>query len=149
MVFVIDGTQSMQPFFKGVSDGIIASMKELSLDNKNHFKFSVLIYRDMEDKQDVYEYFPLRQTHYNSASAWVNARKASSTKDDPDMTEAMYYGIQTAIRRTAPPEKETNVLVLVGDAGDNGRGGDGKPVKLQKKYWTCYTSTNSISSLSR
>jgi hypothetical protein len=127
LIFVLDGTSSMQPYFASVSDGIIESMKMLSADRRNSFNFSVLIYRDKEDKEMVTEYHSL-SSDYKVIADWLKGKKASSNPSDHDLCEALNYGLKAALRKTSPPETETNIVILVGDAADNGKAIDDAPV---------------------
>lgn len=127
MIFVIDGTKSMSPYFASVSEGIIESMKDLVSDKRNDFRFSVMIYRDKEDKDNVAEFKGL-SSDYGVIASWLRDRKAFSNDDDHDFTEAVNYGVSSALRKTSPDKKQTNVVILVGDAGDNGKAIDDNPV---------------------
>jgi hypothetical protein len=119
IVFIIDGTKSMQPFFTEVSEGIIESMNSLNTDTKNEFKFAAVVYRDKDDGDLLMEPHTLTKSYMEIAS-WLRNIKAMDT-GDKDAPEAMFYGIKMGLRRIALPEDQTNYVILVGDAGDHER----------------------------
>ena len=124
IVFVIDGTQSMQPYFNSVSEAIIESMKTLSADNVNIFKFAAVVYRDQSEGNDQRVEIKNINSDYHEIATWLRNRKAFSSANDPDFGEAMNYGLKTGLRRISLPPKESNFVILIGDAGDHGRQND-------------------------
>ena len=132
IVFVIDGTKSMQPYFKPVSDAIISSMKKLKELNKNelinNIQFGAVVYRDYAEDQKRRLTEPFMLTSDNiKISEWLLSRKAIDYHDT-DAPEAVYYGLQKALYTIlSRKELETNVIILIGDAGNHHRN-DGSQV---------------------
>ncbi len=117
ILFVIDGSQSMQPYFKSMSNAVARSMEKISGNNNSSSspKFGCVVYRDnayrLMEKEDFNE-------DYNVIINFLNNIKAGD-QNDPDHAEAVNYGLDEALRML--PEGETNFLVLVGDAGNHNR----------------------------
>lgn len=119
ILFIIDGTQSMQPYLKGVSDAITNSMSQLQDNTNNKFKFAVTIYRDKSEGDSVITNYPLTD-NYREIAKWLPKQRAFSSPNDRDFEEAVYYGLKEGLRRTSLPLDQTNYVILVGDAGDHG-----------------------------
>ena len=116
ILFVVDGTRSMSPYFSGVGDAIRESMEQLQGGTSNVFRFAAAVYRDMGDGDDLlFSSTPLTG-NYGEVSTWLQKQKAISTQD-PDIPEAVNYGITEALRRVSLPSKdENNYVILIGDA---------------------------------
>ena len=147
IVFVIDGTTSMQPYFKPVSDAIISSMKKLKelYDNElvNNIQFGAVVYRDYAEDQRRKLIEPFTLTSDNKKiSEWLLSRQAIDYHDT-DAPEAVYYGLQKALLTILyGKEKETNVIILIGDAGNHHRN-DASQVSETKlvdllEYYGCH-----------
>jgi len=141
IIFVIDGTLSMTQYFKAVSIGIESSMEKLNRKySQNNIRFGALVYRDKVDGNGIIETHLTRTSDiYNSGSNsfmvsgeqyqvitnFLNTVKTSKNRND-DHPEAVFLGIKKAILQSMVNKKETNFLILIGDAGDNGRTGVNK-----------------------
>ncbi len=139
VLFVIDGTQSMGPYFAGVANALTESMHQLQNYSANKYRFAAAIYRDKDDGEELlFEHKGLTQ-NYNEVSSWLKTRRAIST-NDKDLPEAMYYGLQEALRRVnLPVNDQTNYVFLIGDTKDHGRVGD----------WTYVLQTEVVEMLNR
>jgi TssR protein VWA domain/TssR protein N-terminal barrel domain/TssR C-terminal domain len=124
IVFVIDGTWSMGPYFKSVATAINKSMDKLkdefnNLKTLNQLEFGAVIYRDFLDGDKKIEIQPLTSTH-STVSKWISGRLAKNY-GDTDKPEAVFYGLNKALRSVGLNVNETNVIILVGDAGNHNR----------------------------
>ncbi len=119
ILFVVDGTRSMAPYFSGVGDAIRESMEQLQGSTGNSFSFAAAVYRDIGDGDDLlFSSTPLT-SNYGEVATWLQKQKAVSTQD-PDIPEAVNYGITEALRRVSLPGKdENNYVILIGDAGNH------------------------------
>jgi hypothetical protein len=117
ILFVIDGTRSMTPYFKSVSNAVARSMEAISLNGSNSYppKFGCVIYRDNAYK--LIEKMNFNED-YNQIVNFLNGIQAGD-QNDPDHAEAVNYGLEEALRML--PEGETNFIVLIGDAGNHTR----------------------------
>ena len=131
IIFVIDGTQSMNPYFSAMSNAIRQSMQQMkdnlgSLKTLNSLNFGAVVYRDFAEGDlitEVYKPTP----RYNEVANFLSLIDTEHGKDK-DLPEAVYYGIKKAIRLLK--KGETNLLVLIGDAGNHNRN-DNSQVKAE------------------
>lgn len=123
IVFVIDGTNSMQPYFQSVSDAIERSMQRLGRhsadDALNSMRFGAVVYRDYAERHRLTEIKELT-TNYREVTRFLNSVDARDYYDT-DLPEAVYYGLMTALLGLLTNDDETNIIVLVGDAGNHHR----------------------------
>lgn len=134
ILFVIDATESMDPYSRSVIKGVKDAMRAIKSfyeredqqDDKNKFLFGCVLYRDNHVKtivdrfgsdfsQDTARFFNWLGKHLNEK---MNIRREGFTGRD-DLEEAMYYGIQTALDDYGPDERMSNYMILIGDCGDH------------------------------
>ena len=133
IIFVVDGTSSMGPYFEAVSNSIRRTMKNLinsmgNLKTLNHIRFGAVVYRDYAEGDRKTELFPLTSEYQDIAKDL--SRVEAKDWYDTDKPEAVYYGIKKAISEFPGPE-QTNVIILIGDAGNHHRN-DETQVDTQK-----------------
>ncbi len=116
IVFVLDATSSMRPYYKSIAKSL-----ERVIDNnqkiiKSSLKVGVVIYRDYLDGKDSYNVFNL-STDYNKVKEFINSTKCQSK--DSDLPEAQYNGLINGLQEVGFKEDESNIVVLVGDCGNH------------------------------
>lgn len=121
---VIDGTSSMQKYFTSVKNAIVEGCKYFSDDKK--VNVGVAIYRDKEDGQYVFECFPsaggFTTPNNQNLKKFLDTGGAYGVKSvATGDTESVYYGIKTAIQKFNFNPKNSNLLLVIGDCGDNGK----------------------------
>lgn len=136
VLFAIDGTQSMKNYFPAVANSISNSINRLKAEHsKNNIKFGVVIYRDYCDGNDAVKVTPL-SGNYNEIIGILKTTKCFSIC--PDIPESQYNGLIQGINSAGFDEKQSNVLVLVGDAGNHKIDKNGKEInnviQLINKY---------------
>jgi len=120
VLFVIDGTQSMQPYIVSVSKAINNSIDILGEELKNglvnSMKFGIGIYRDKTERKDgkMYEYMEFTSDK-KKVNDFLGSTKAYSNPGD-DEPEAVYQGLKRAMTNFKKDQK--NVLIWIGDAGN-------------------------------
>jgi hypothetical protein len=121
VVFVIDGTTSMEPYFGAMARAIAQTMPILTqqAQSKNKFRFGAVIYRDFAEGPRKSEVMPV-QSEYGKVQKFLQDAKVGDLYDR-DIPEAVYFGLNEALRRTGVNQKETNIVFLVGDAGNHHR----------------------------
>jgi hypothetical protein len=120
IVFVVDGTKSMEPYFSPISKAITESMSDLMASyTKNTLRFGAVVYTDVAEGDHLTQVKPLG-SNYNEISKWMSPQRVYH-QNDTDTPEAMYYGLMTALRSVGFQQNETNVIILVGDAGNHKR----------------------------
>ena len=118
-VFVVDGSTSMQPYFEPVANAIENSMKELSEKTNNLFRFAAVVYRDSGEMERTIEPKSLTQNYKDVVNFLDNI--TAKNVFDLDEPEAVNLGLKEAVRGVGLSKKETNVIVLIGDAGNHHR----------------------------
>lgn len=115
VVFVIDRTLSMGAYLKPISQAIKTSMDKIrEKESKNNINFSAVLYTDYSEEDEL-----IRMTEIGSneeIQAYLD-KQTEYHKNDQDTPEAMYYGLSMAVNKLN--EEETNVIILVGDAGNH------------------------------
>jgi hypothetical protein len=135
VVFVIDATESMEPYRKSVINGVKDALLKInqlynqgnsSNVEKNDFLFGCLLYRDynMEETTQIFGSNLSKDT--SSFFKWLdnnmvlekNKRRAGITEPD-DLEEALFYGIKSALDDYGPDNKMSNYMIVIGDCGDH------------------------------
>lgn len=125
IIFVVDGTVSMEKFFKPIADAIDRSMKK---GINNSFKFGAVVYRDYSDGDKMIEKIPL-VANYERVSNFLNNCEAKQPNgSDKDLEEAMFNGIENALNFLDNKEDESNFIFLVGDCGNHSPDIQGKDI---------------------
>jgi hypothetical protein len=118
IVFVIDGTRSMGPYFSSLAKTLSGSIKEIEANNpKNHIKYGATVYRDAAEGNRLIENSPLNASKEKLVN-FLSSVKAEDKKDN-DKPEAVFYGLKNALMSQFTSNDETNIIILVGDAGDH------------------------------
>lgn len=120
VLFVIDGSASMQPYFNSAAAAIQKSMqrleKELANGLVNSLKFAVGVYRDKTEERDgkMYEFKKFTSNSNDIVSFLKNVRCYSNPGDDAP--EAVFQGLIKSMENFEKDQK--NILIWVGDAGN-------------------------------
>lgn len=130
---VIDGTRSMNEYFDAAQKAIVEGCKYFS---GKKIQVGAVIFRDFEDGDKLVQVFPMTSPSNPKFAEFLSTKGgygAVSSARDKDMGEALYYGLNTALDCFKFNPKESNILLVVGDCGDNGRGARfGKSVSEQE-----------------
>lgn len=124
LIFVIDGTKSMKPYFASVKDAIKKSLDYF--DKKYEIRVGVVIYRDYADGAALTEVQPLVKYNDVRLAKFIDeigslGYGASSSPADKTHTEALYKGIEKALDAKTlgyTPEHE-NMMMVIGDCGND------------------------------
>lgn len=125
LIFVIDGTSSMKPYFASVKKAIQQSIDYFDK-NKYTVKASVVIYRDYADGDALVETLPLTDTKDGRLIKFLDEvgnknYGANSSPNDRTHTEALYKGLETALDATKigyNPD-HANMMLVIGDCGNH------------------------------
>lgn len=126
LIIVIDGTQSMEPYFKSTIEAIQQGFKYFSMEEDNYkFKVGVVIYRDYADGEEgLVEYLPMVDDPNSPAlSIFLNNGGGYGVKSSPaDKTyeEALYKGLEVALdtKKMGYGKDESNMMIVIGDCGN-------------------------------
>lgn len=113
ILFVIDGTESMSKYYQSIVDGIKKASKRIE---SNELRIGYMIYRDYADGAKVTEYHKLSD-QIDEVTGKLIAVKCFS--NDNDLPEAQYMGLVEGVQKAFTDKSESNVVVLIGDAGNH------------------------------
>lgn len=117
---VIDGTSSMAPYYVAVKDAIKEGRKFFG--KKYNVQVGVVIYRDYADGEYVTETFPLTRPDNIKLDQFLDTGGKYGIKSHPSdrsLEEAMYKGIDEALDRLGFRPNQSNILLVVGDCGND------------------------------
>lgn len=125
LIFVIDGTKSMKPYFASVKDAIKKSLDYFDT-HKYNIRVGVVIYRDYADGEALTEVQPLVRYNDVRLGKFIDeignlGYGASSAPGDHTHTEALFKGLEKALDNKAlgyTPEQE-NMMMVIGDCGND------------------------------
>ena len=116
IVFAVDATISMRPYFSAVASSInkiIENNEELNL---HKLKFGLVAYRDYADGNDAFSYESLT-SDFERIQNKVNNTVCHS--NDSDLPEAQYNGLIKGINALNLDPTQSNVVILIGDCGNH------------------------------
>jgi hypothetical protein len=137
LVFVIDGTQSMDKYFGSVRRAVIESAAAVQ-NSSNEFRYGAVIYRDYDKPDRDSCYLVQRLTDYNQFARFISTVDANDKSCwDQSTSEGMYLGLKKVENILRGFEQQTNIIILIGDSGDRegvGRITENDVIPLLKKY---------------
>jgi hypothetical protein len=125
ITFVVDATKSMDIYYPPIVEALKNTMSEISRkgnEDPNSYRFGAVVYRDHAEPK-VTEKFPLTANGgaVGTFLEEILSRYDAENRKDLDKREAVYKGLQTALRETGLNPKHTNIVVLIGDVGNHYR----------------------------
>lgn len=123
LAVVIDGTSSMGPYYPAVKESLLQAAEFFGTSYK--LKIGIVIYRDYADERDggLVEVMPMTSVRNTARiEEFLDKGGEYGIKSHPrDLTqeEALYYGINTALDELQFPEGESNMMLVVGDCGND------------------------------
>lgn len=118
ILFVIDATGSMDDYYQAIQKGL-GNIIEINKDKyKKELKIGVAVYRDFEDGKAAYELLPL-SGDMNEVRNYISQIKAYSKAGIESVCESQYQGIVRGVKECGFNHGETNIVVLIGDAGNH------------------------------
>lgn len=130
--FVIDATASMDKNAKAIRSGVESFMKTLqtgalrTLLNEVTLTYGCSVYRGVEDGDDVYDYaVPFSEIKdADDSDAFlqeIDSINFQSASNDRTLEEGLYYGIMKSLDHDHFKPSNSNYLIVIGDAGDDGK----------------------------
>lgn len=117
VVFVIDGTSSMNAYYKPMAMALINSMKRIEVKGAD-MKFGALVYRNYADKERLCEYKQLTRNH-DEVADWLIKKGSDCSSVGKGHFEALFCGLDSAVTTMDWQKEESNFLILVGDAAND------------------------------
>lgn len=135
IIFVIDATQSMQPYSASIQSGVNNAMKQIADsiskrsnrdDKQNDYSFGAVLYRDDAMARPVEKWGQNLSSDKDALFKWLNDRMnnvnnnpAPGKKADPDQAEAVFNGLYFALDQYRIDPSNSNYVILIGDCGDH------------------------------
>lgn len=126
IIFVVDASNSIESY----SASIINALKNAALlikdknsrysDYQNEIRFGAVLFRDETEQQIVHRFGSSLSSNINELGQWIKTYNVPQyNRNDKDIPEALFYGIYQAMEWYNPDSKETNYIIIIGDAGDH------------------------------
>ena len=116
IVFAVDATASMRPYFSSVARSINKIIEKNEELHQHNLKFGLVVYRDYADENDAFSYESLTPD-FERIQSKVNTTVCQSR--DRDLPEAQYNGLIKGINALNLDPAESNVVILIGDCGNH------------------------------
>ncbi len=121
ILFLIDATKSMKPYFKPVAEGIKNYIGNLIQNHRSRFRFAFGVYRDYEDAPEDFQLLCRFEDRNLESVILQTAGKARSNQVDQDFPEAVFDGIYKGVSQVFPKipsdKGHTRAVVVIGDHG--------------------------------
>ncbi|MEM8970118.1 MAG: hypothetical protein AAGE93_27115 [Bacteroidota bacterium] len=109
ITFLVDATQGMEKHLPAVAQSVS------TIEQQYQVEIEAACYRDAAEGAWLYM---TNQMVGDAPAPWIRSLD-TETKYDQDEPEALYYGLKRALESTHLTPNETNLLILVGDAGNH------------------------------
>lgn len=124
LIVVIDGTSSMENYYKPMQDAIQKAYETFGQQNGVIVKAGVVIYRDYADGQYMVETLPMTDPNSEKLKSFLANGGIYGIKSSPkDRTnaEALYQGLNAALDAKAMgySKNNSNIMFVVGDCGND------------------------------
>ena len=117
IVFVIDGTKSMDPYYEPCVKAIEEASRSIrARQSSANIKYAAVIYRDLGHREDALAILPLNRS-IDAVKNFLRGVECTSI-GDRDIPESMFYGLFDGVKQLDVPNNESNLLIHVGDAGN-------------------------------
>ena len=118
IVFAVDATASMRPYFSAVARSINKIIENNEKLNQHELKFGLVVYRDYADGNDAFSYESLT-IDFERIQNKVNNTPCFSSRKDINLAEAQYNGLIKGVNALNLDTAESNVVILIGDCGNH------------------------------
>lgn len=122
VLFVIGASKELQPKLAGMSKVIKNMLLELSTVDMGvaEIRYGAVVYRDYSPNQKTTEVLKMTNRPIQVLD-FLNQQAKKSAIGNPDPPVALYHGLQAAFTETGTQPEHTQLMILLGDAGDHGR----------------------------
>ena len=118
IIFVIDGTKSMSPYYEACVAAIDEASRQIrARKSSSNIKFGAVVYRDLVDEEPLALY-PLARG-INPIKQFLREVECSSSPGD-DIPESVFYGLYDGVKQVSKSIRpgHSNVIIHIGDAGN-------------------------------
>ncbi|MCF8364306.1 MAG: hypothetical protein K9H16_00900 [Bacteroidales bacterium] len=126
IIFVVDATNSMESYSASISNAMQNAMRLIKENysdessSQNQFRFGAVLFRDEAEEQIVQSFGSQLSSNIDELGLWIKTTmNPQYNKNDRDIPEALYFGMQQALELYSLDPEETNYMIVIGDAGDH------------------------------
>lgn len=124
LIVVIDGTSSMEKYYKPMQDAIQKAYETFGNQNGVKVKAGVVIYRDYADGEYMLETLPMTDPNSEKLKEFLSNGGKYGIKSSPkDRTsaEALYQGLNAALdaKHMGYSKNNSNIMFVIGDCGND------------------------------
>lgn len=119
VLFLVDGTFSLEDFFEPAKRAIDGFMRVRSSQARSDYRFGIALYRDFTEGSDVFEVVSPLTTNYEAVKASLSNVKAYSDPSDVTLREALYEGLHQSLSSAEVGwhQDTQKAIVVIGDHG--------------------------------
>ena len=139
ILFVIDATSSMEDFYPVINSGIKEIITMNNAKYKKQLRFGAAIYRDYADKERAFDISPL-SGDVQQVKNFLAGVKCKSVAPASSKHENQYQGFIKAVEKAGFIKEQSNVVILVGDAGNHQPDSKGLSSKMVGKKLVQYNA---------
>lgn len=123
LIVVIDGTSSMEPFYKPIQEAVKNAYQTFGKDEKT-VRVGIVIYRDYADGEYLTEKLTMRSPTDPSVDQFLSTGGKYGIKssfNDHTNAEALYKGLEVALdaKGMGYHKSNSNLMFVVGDCGND------------------------------
>ncbi len=119
VLIVLDATASMRPYGPAVAKAITQIINERQLTGKQDIKWGLAVYRDYADGEQLFQMIQPLTDEVKNVTTQLKKGKIVYDSKDAGHSESHYYGMIQAIKNAGFKNGESNIVILVGDAGNH------------------------------
>jgi len=133
VVFLIDGTMSMGPYFRIVGEIAKDIMKQFNYKKRKNnevgqLRFGVALYRDYLNKTKCFEIISFLSTNANKIKRFltnIKPLRSYEKREDPAYyPEAVFQGLMNSVGQMNWQKGSRKLIIHIGDVGNHNRGLD-------------------------
>ncbi len=117
IIYVVSGNPTMFPYYNAILNSIELSEELGALNTGNNYRFGSVIYRDY-NTSGCDQYSVLQLTKDADELKSFLSKQTQTNCDCADKDDALYLGLNQAARMLGGLENQTNVVVVIGGAGN-------------------------------
>ena len=145
IVFVMDVTESMQPYIDAVKENVIAFAKDLAANNRD-YRLGLVTFEDYVVSKEAdcnCAYRNKMTSNVDEFSNWVGSLRAGGGGDIPeDQLDALAYAATFPFR----PEAQ-GILILITDAPSHHKGDDSAHSQHDSAFWDHHARDKDVTDL--
>lgn len=122
ILFVIDDTSSMRPWFARTADTVQNIVNTVRTEKQQDVRIGIAFYNDTDGQQPDHQpvtVYPLVDAQSKGGAALIETLRNHRPQDGGDPAEMIFEGIERGVREVAFSPNARKLVILLGDAGDH------------------------------